>query len=234
MTAEIDPQAVEYVLGTLPSDERVTFEHRLATDAEARQGVSALQSRLAPLSMAISDVAPSPALWGKIEAAVQSAGRAPARTLDLAAEAARLNRARNLWRYSTCVVSAIAACLALFIVSHDILREASPPSSYIAVVNRGGDQPALIVRVDLASKSVFIRPVAAEVPPGQSLELWYIGKGAAPKSMGLVDKTPSERVLPQDALLEKANFAVTVEPVGGSPTGGPTGPIVYSGQLIRE
>ena len=28
--------------------------------------------------------------------------------------------------------------------------------------------------------------------------------------------------------------AVTVEPPGGSPTGGPTGPVVYAGDLIRE
>ncbi len=37
--------------------------------------------------------------------------------------------------------------------------------------------------------------------------------------------------LPAGLSPEKATFAVTVEPPGGSPTGDPTGPVVYSGQL---
>ncbi len=52
--------------------------------------------------------------------------------------------------------------------------------------------------------------------------------------MGLVDREPARVALPDGARVEKATFAVTIEPEGGSPTGGPTGPIVYSGQLIRE
>jgi anti-sigma-K factor RskA len=38
----------------------------------------------------------------------------------------------------------------------------------------------------------------------------------------------------QSATVPKATFAVTVEPAGGSPTGGPTGPVVYTGELIRD
>jgi anti-sigma-K factor RskA len=34
--------------------------------------------------------------------------------------------------------------------------------------------------------------------------------------------------------LEGATIAVTVEPKGGSPTGNPTGPVVYSGKLVPE
>ena len=34
--------------------------------------------------------------------------------------------------------------------------------------------------------------------------------------------------------LAGGTFAVSVEPEGGSPTGLPTGPVVYSGKLIRE
>ena len=33
---------------------------------------------------------------------------------------------------------------------------------------------------------------------------------------------------------EGATLAVSVEPKGGSPTGAPTGPVVYSGRLVRE
>jgi anti-sigma-K factor RskA len=33
--------------------------------------------------------------------------------------------------------------------------------------------------------------------------------------------------------VNKATYAVTVEPEGGSPTGAPTGSIVFSGKLIE-
>jgi len=101
-------------------------------------------------------------------------------------------------------------------------------------VNRGGDQPALVIRVDLASGNVYVRPLAAEAPSGKSLELWYINAGKAPKSMGVVGADAIKIPLPAGLSPEKATFAVTVEPPGGSPTGDPTGPVVYSGQLIKE
>jgi anti-sigma-K factor RskA len=52
--------------------------------------------------------------------------------------------------------------------------------------------------------------------------------------MGLVDKEPRKIPLPTSTHVEQASFAVTVEPPGGSPTGKATGPIVYSGQLLKE
>jgi len=239
MTAEIDLKAAEYVLGTLAADERAAFERLLARDDEAQRAVVEWQNRLAPLSTIAGEVTPPPALWDKIEQAVHGVSRAysdapPANVIDLTLEARRLQRARNRWRNTAWLTGALAAGLAVFILTHDVLRRTEPNASYVAVVNRGGTLPALIVRVDLASQSIFVRPVATEVPPGRSLELWYIDQGKAPRSMGLVDKTPVEAALPRGAVIDKANFAVTVEPEGGSPTGGPTGEVVYSGQLIKE
>ncbi len=33
---------------------------------------------------------------------------------------------------------------------------------------------------------------------------------------------------------EGGSLAVSVEPKGGSPTGSPTGPVIYSGKLVRD
>jgi anti-sigma-K factor RskA len=239
MTTETDLKAAEYVLGTLAADERVAFARLVADDEEARRAVAEWQNRLAPLSLTSDEVVPPPALWEKIESAVHGSSQASAdatsaEVVDLALAARRLQRARNGWRATAYLSGALAAGLALFVVTHEALRRAEPNASYVAVVNRGGTLPALIVRVDLATQNISVRPIATEVPPGKSLELWYIDEGKAPRSMGLVDKTPVEAALPRGGAIEKANFAVTVEPQGGSPTGGPTGPIVYSGQLIKE
>ena len=239
MTAAVDLKAAEYVLGTLAADERAAFERLLVGDEEARRALVEWQNRLAPLSTVVGDVTPRPALWDQIERALQGGTRlasdgSPVGLVDMTIAAARLQRARNRWRNTAWLTGALAAILAVFVLIHDILPRAEPNGSYVAVVNRGGALPALIVRVDLATQSIFVRPVATEVPSGRSLELWYIGQGKAPRSMGLVDKSPREMALPRDTVTDKANFAVTVEPEGGSPTGGPTGPVVYSGQLIKE
>ena len=74
--------------------------------------------------------------------------------------------------------------------------------------------------------------------PGRSLELWVIGEGKSPRSLGVLKadtvKLRAPEVFAGGVQPETAKFAVTVEPEGGSPTGGPTGPVVYSGALIRD
>lgn len=103
------------------------------------------------------------------------------------------------------------------------------------MVTSGGAAPALIVSIDTASGTARVRPVAAEAPAGGSLELWYVGAGQAPKSLGLIGRDAQRLALPAGAdSLAAGTFAVSAEPAGGSPTGQPTGPVVYSGKLIRE
>ena len=105
----------------------------------------------------------------------------------------------------------------------------------MAAVNRGGDKPALIVTVDLKTRQVVVRPVAAQAPSGHSLELWYVAGGRAPRSMGLVSEAAAHAAIPEGADADgAASFAVSVEPPGGSRTGGPSGAVLYSGQLVKE
>ncbi len=233
MTEEMEIEAAEYVLGTLPADERTAFEALLAQSAEARAAVSFWEQRFAPLAASIGEIVPSPIVWTAIQRRLQQiAGPARLHLADDAATAIRVSRDR--WRMGAIAAAALAAGFAFFSVDRVITDRREAATTYVAVVNRGGDLPALIIRVDLARQSVFVRPVATAVPEGRSLELWYIGEGKAPKSMGLVDKTTRRVPLPVGAHVEKATFAVTVEPEGGSPTHAPTGPIVYSGQLLKE
>ena len=130
---------------------------------------------------------------------------------------------------------ALAAGLAFFIAIAELPEKSG--KSFVALINRGGDLPALIVEVNTGAGMVKIHSVAAETPPDHSLELWYIGTGQAPRSLGTIDDPWRQVALPavaRSADLDRATLAVTVEPKGGSPTGGPTGPVVYSGKLIRE
>jgi anti-sigma-K factor RskA len=234
-----DVLAAEYVLGTLEPDERTVYASVLAYDAEKRGVVAQWERRLAPLGAVVPEVTPPPAVWNRIVDALFGGPEAVRLRIVEgrrrgADPAERLRRSRNFWRGLSLASGALAATLAIVVARQEILRRWGEPPTYLAVVNRGGVEPALVVRVDLGSGQVFVRPVAAEVPAGKSLELWYIGAGKAPRSMGLVDTGPTRVALPEGAKLETATFAVTVEPEGGSPSGDPTGPIVYSGKLIAE
>jgi anti-sigma-K factor RskA len=247
---EADALAGEYVLGTLTAAERQAFERALARDSALRAVVRSWERRLAPLDDAVPEEMPGAAVWLGVAANLQrpqaratapsgeepiGAAPAPASVVDIA----RLRRSRRLWRGWAIAASALAAGLAIAVGLQQFADKAAPAQQYLAVVNRGGDQPALIVRVDLASRTVLVRPVAAEAPAGRSLELWVIEQGHSPKSLGVVAGTNQRLTFPavfgaQAGPVPKATFAVTLEPPGGSPTGGPTGPVVYTGELIKE
>lgn len=237
---EADPDAVagEYVLGTLPAEERAVFAEALDQDASLRAAVWTWEARLGPLTNMLPVVAPDPRVWAGIEdrIAPQATTRSQARSEASSGEARilRLERGLHLWRLGTGVAGALAASLAVWIAAGPQLT--TRDAQYVAVVDRGGTLPALIVRVDLDSDTVQVRSLAAEVPPDRSLELWYVTAGATPRSLGLVTDAIARRPVPAalSASVKGVNFAVSVEPKGGSPTGAPTGPVIYSGQLVRE
>ncbi len=234
----LDSRAAEYVIGTLAGVERAAFAGTLATDEAARAAVAGWERRLSPLGLTGDELAPPAELWSRIEQALGGPASAKRfRVIDGGARAdAALLRSRNRWRVSALSAAGIAAALVAFVVVREVgnLRQ-SDATTYVAAVNRGGDKPALIVTVDLKTRQVLVRPVAAQAPAGHSLELWYIGGGHAPRSMGLVTDASARAAIPAGADVDgAATFAVSVEPPGGSRTGGPTGAVLYSGQLVKE
>ncbi len=233
----VDSRAAEYVIGTLGGDERATFTGSLANDEAARAAVAAWELRLSPLHRVGDDVSPPAELWARIEQALGLPLANRFRVIDggAAADAAIL-RSRDRWRVLALSTGGLAAALVALVVGREIgVLRAPEAATYVAAVNRGGDKPALIVTVDLKTRQVLVRPVAAQAPADHSLELWYIGGGRAPRSMGLVTDAAAHAAIPADADADgAATFAVSVEPPGGSKTGGPTGAVLYSGQLVKE
>lgn len=64
--------AAEYVLGTLALSERRDFERRLAVAPLLKAEVADWQEKLAPIADCIEEIAPSPALWDRIDAALDN------------------------------------------------------------------------------------------------------------------------------------------------------------------
>ena len=127
-------------------------------------------------------------------------------------------------------------------VALGVAKFAQPPGPDVApivVVLAGADaKPALIATASRLDRYLTIKPVGNTAPAaGQVFELWALPQATPPKSLGVI---PAGRVVrvplaaPADeSLTNIPALAVSLEPPGGSPTGQPTGPVLYSGTIER-
>jgi anti-sigma-K factor RskA len=231
-TDDIDALAAEYVLGTLDATERAQVAVRRTHDRVLDAAIRAWELRLSPLDELFPEVAPPAALRVAIltRVAYPSQG-APASNV------VRLERRLARWRTLAIGASALAASLGGLVVYREALRPA-PATSYVAVLQKDAQSPAFLMTVDIGNKSFTVAPVSAPKPAGKSYELWLVSeKLGPPKSLGLVENagfTVGPKLAPfaQNDIRE-ATYAVSLEPEGGSPTGAPTGPVVYAGKLVQ-
>jgi len=226
MADDIDMIAGEYVLGTLDEAEHKTFQRRLLTDRAAVAAVADWQQRLSPLLLEVPAVAPPRALWARIESRSYPAND---------------NRAVRRWQFATVAAAAVAlvtsglAMRAPSVSPPPGVQAARPPLfQSVAALSESGGAPALLVTYDPASAKMRVTPVNVAPRPGHSLELWVIAGKAAPRSIGLMRDAGATALDRMGLDLEQdMTIAVSVEPKGGSPTGLPTGPVVYSGPMIK-
>jgi len=210
--------AGEYVLGTLKGRARTRFERLLRRDSGLRDEVTVWQEQLMPLAAALPPVAPPTRVWRNLQTRL---GMRAATRFSLA-----------FWRNLGLISSTAVAALALYIA---VAPMPAPGPAYVAVIADAQAKPAWIVSsrdTTLTIKAVTPRTLAAN----QSLELWLLPEGGKPVSLGLMPLTGSKTALlpaPVRGQFARAQaVAVSVEPAGGSPTGQPTGPVVYQGALI--
>lgn len=227
---EQDLRAAEYVLGTLPAGERAALDAERLVRPAVDAAIRSWERRLSPLSLAVEEEVPPPRVWKAIFDRLPAARPEPANDNRVAA----LRRQVRRWRGATLGAGLLAAALAVFVATGPRMAETPESGRYVAVVTSGGELPALIVSVDTRTGTAQVRPVQTQAPSGRSLELWYVGSGPAPTSLGLVGSGVSRVSLPAEAARGGGLFAVSVEPPGGSPTGQPTGQILYKGQLVRD
>jgi anti-sigma-K factor RskA len=235
MSDEEEIEAAEYVLGTLPADERARFAARLERDPELREAVRRWEARLSALDESATPEAPPAELWRRIDAATVARPSAATTAFSADSNVVQLRRKVAAWRGATIVAGALAAGLAAIVA---IDRLALPPEPaggrYVAVVDTGGHEPALIAEVDTNTGLITVKSVAAQTPAGRSLELWHVPEGQAPRSLGVLQAGAEAQTIREAMAVGPVNgiLAVSIEPEGGSPTGAPTGEVIYTGRLI--
>jgi anti-sigma-K factor RskA len=228
VTPDDDFAAAEYALGTLDPGERATLAARRLREPDLDEAIRAWEARLAPLAEAAPAIEPPGDYLAAIEARIRAAPPAPDGSVIA------LRRSVTRWRAAAIAASVVAAMLAIGFAVRETTREAVP-HEYVAILQKDAASPAVEVTVNLDTRELTVRPVAAQPPPGKAYELWIIdAKLGAPRSLGVIGEGGRAANLSayDPAVVAGATYAVTVEPPGGSPTGQPSGAQVFVGKLI--
>ena len=111
-----------------------------------------------------------------------------------------------------------------------------PDERIVAMLAAQDAKPVLLVSADRAGRFLTVKALGTiALPADRSLELWALPEGQDPRSLGLVPAVGVARI-PLGAsagvtLQSVPALAISLEPAGGSPTGKPTGPVLYTGAL---
>jgi anti-sigma-K factor RskA len=214
--------AAEYVLGTLRGPARRRLERWRNTSSLLDERCRFWEDRLLPLLLpALRPVQPPPHVWQNIRA-----------RLELPAPARR----------SRALLYALAASVLIVLAIGTTLYWRSPTPAPTEAATIAAPSGTVMWQVEIYSAAgttarLSVRAATlAAAPAGHDYELWALPKGGAPVSLGLLPqgRNAAQRTLTpgqQQALAKASQVAVSVEPSGGSPTGQPTGPVVFVAPL---
>lgn len=226
---DFDLLAGIYVLGALERDEAQAVEELVQHEPDMARSIDAWQRRLAPLAAQVAPVQPPAEIWERIAQSIGSPEEALAPAVPVAKPslAQRAWRSVQLWRAATAAAALAAACAGFLLITRP------EPTAMTAALAPAGTTGAMFLARVMSDGSLMVRPLAtAQVDPGKDMELWALpdAKGAKPISLGVlpaIGRTVPAGKLPAGA----TQLAVSLEPEHGSPTGAPTGPILYVGTL---
>ncbi|MGY1921380.1 anti-sigma factor [Pseudomonas tolaasii] len=213
--------AADYAIGLMPATARKRFEHLLLDDAALRVELGHWQDALASLTGTLPERPVPDHVWAGIKARIEP------QVLHVPAK-------KPFWMNFRLLAAACAVVLALFV---GVLYQRENTAQYNATLVNASQQPAL--RIQAFADYLQVEPLTlAALEPARVLELWAIPAGGKPISLGLVPDAGKGRIQlskEQQALLTAPlTLAVSLEPQGGSPTGQPTGPVLYQGALATR
>jgi anti-sigma-K factor RskA len=222
-----DALAAQYAAGTLRGGARRRYENLLAGHPALRDAHRRWQERLMPLSGSLPPQMPPARVWRRIEQRLW-----PRAAVARAPWWQRVAPWRGLAALATASTLALALLLAV--------PERAQPPVVVVLQGTGGDAQGVstfVASVSGDGRALVTRPlVRVSVQTDRVLELWSLPPEGAPRSLGLISASGATVIARQRlpaALLKggTAALAVSLEPAGGSPTGAPTGPVLYAGKL---
>lgn len=217
--------AGRYVLGLTKGHARRRFERVLRDDRQLQELVQFWEARFHPLDAHLQPRKPPRRVWRSLQRRLDQSDRPTVRTEG------------PLYGWRPFLTGAVAATLVLALV---VTLNRVPPFTpdYVGVIAEADGAPVWLVQVATTDDQLVLTPLRRPQPPqGKDYELWLLPEGdTSPVSLGLLPtEAVARRTLPQvDQAGTAKGLAVSVEPTGGSPTGQPTGPVVYQAGLSRS
>ena len=225
----LEALAAEYVLGTLSGKARRRFERVMMQSYKARIAVWEWEQQINPLAETIPAQNPPRKIWRAIERRIT---KTPAKASPLS----------WIWQ-GWSAFSAVAILILAIMLTQQSLLQTDPlapmSADHIALFNDDQAQPLWLITTHTQSGKLVVKPINAQAVAvdNKAFELWMLPKQGAPTSMGLmpvsggkVETLLSPQIL---SLLQNNNgLAISLEPLGGSPTGLPTGPVVYQTPIV--
>jgi anti-sigma-K factor RskA len=214
----IDRLASEYALGTLRGPARRRFERWRASTPFVDERCRFWEERLMYLAKDLKPVQPPAHVWPAIQRRLNFTARSTLR--------------RTRW-------FALAASIVLIGGIASLLYWRSVPATRATAVAtisaKSGEHLWELEVFGKADRLVARVSKLPARPAGSDYELWALPAGAAPVSLGVLPaagRTSRTLTLTQkQALARSTQVAVSIEPLGGSPTGQPTGAVIYVAPL---
>jgi anti-sigma-K factor RskA len=223
--------AGEYVLGTLQGRARQRFAQLVEQRGYLRNAVNQWEQRLDPLSTQITAQSPPNRVWRNIS-----------RELDLIYNQSGRIRLIGFWNNILLWRSTTFTAIVFLIVSlfYSWLPHTPSPRSpsYLAVLKSNQDAPMFVATASFSPMQMKVMMMDESVMyPNKDLELWCVMKQSGETwSLGVLARK-KETVFAMNQhewqlMGDISSLTVSVEPMGGSPTGQPTGSKVYTGELM--
>ena len=228
----IDMLSAEYVLGSLQGAARIRFEELIQQRADWAKTLNWWQTHLHLLAETVPAIKPSKQVWQQIE------NRLWNKTAPLSAS----NWWHILnWRNTALLSTSLAFIFATFLVTQAPNKPTiSEPTAVAMLATDKAQAGWLLSLASNAGGNAEIRAnslASLQIKNQNAYELWLlptdkskpISLGLLPQKGNKVLKVPAHLV----AMLSESGLAVSVEPIGGSPTGQPTGAVLYQGKLVK-
>ncbi|HEU0231539.1 MAG TPA: anti-sigma factor [Burkholderiaceae bacterium] len=250
--SEHDFLIAEYTLGLLDSHESAQVNQLLASDSQAASTALKWEGLFLSLTDELEPINPPPHLLQRIQA---SLGHEISLVKRRRASPGILRKIGSatlgglwFWRLLSVVLAITAATYALnqnptVVVAADkpkpnVTVVNTPAPTHVAILQAPGQTstPGWIVTLDEKHDLVMTPEVHIDVPTDSAVQLWtHNPRDRTPRSLGIVPANQAT-VVPAATLGDIADdqfFEMTQEQAGGSPSGAPTGPILFLGRMVE-
>lgn len=203
--------AAEFVVGVLPAEDRKDADARIHRDPAFADLVNGWSAYFAGLNHGYGSVHPPRRVKDRIDRALFASAQF-----------------KRLWwaRFGQIATGMFAALLIGFIA-----LEFTRPPELVALLDADNGAYQFAVSVDGRDGQLDVELNTGEALPDQVFELWLVLENGETTSLGTFAQSTQLPAATDAEMQDGAVLAVSVEPIGGSPAGVPTGPVVAVGVL---